>query len=112
MNEASRQTPLKGTSKALPPMEMTAEAPRLTEATSSEDLGAAKSSTKTNCKSHLADLLPIERKWSPDHEAMRAALRVVLGMLRQPIVLDREGENIDAAQPRGFAQDKQPEESG
>ena len=34
-------------------------------------------------RGHLAIPLEIERSWTPDHEAMVAALRVVLGLTRQ-----------------------------
>jgi hypothetical protein len=38
----------------------------------------------------LADPLPLERTWCPDEDAMAAALRVVLGLPRKPLCLDRE----------------------
>jgi len=38
----------------------------------------------------LANPLPIERTWSQDHDAMLAALRVVLGLPRRPVSFFRE----------------------
>jgi len=38
----------------------------------------------------LAEPMPIERTWCPDHDAQLAALRVVLGLPRRPVVLDKE----------------------
>ena len=36
----------------------------------------------------LASPLPLERTWHPDEDAMLAALRVVLGLPRRPVVLE------------------------
>lgn len=36
----------------------------------------------------LAESLPITRRWDSNDEAMLAALRVVLGLPRRPVVLE------------------------
>ena len=38
----------------------------------------------------LATPVEVERTWSPDREAMKAALRVVLGLPRKPLSLGQE----------------------
>jgi len=38
----------------------------------------------------LADPLPLERTWTPDQDAMLAALRVAAGLPRKPVCLTRE----------------------
>jgi hypothetical protein len=38
----------------------------------------------------LADPPVVERYWTRDHDAQLAALRVVLGLPRRPVTLDRE----------------------
>jgi hypothetical protein len=47
------------------------------------------SETKTS-RSRLANPLPTERTWCPDHDAMLAALRVVLGMPKRPVSYRKE----------------------
>ena len=43
----------------------------------------ASCSVETKRRGRLARPLELERSWTPDHEAMVAALRVVLGLPRQ-----------------------------
>ena len=38
----------------------------------------------------LADSIPLERRWCSGEDAQLAALRVVLGLPRRPVVLDKE----------------------
>jgi hypothetical protein len=39
----------------------------------------------------LAEPLPLERTWDPNEDAMRAALRVVLRLPAQPVLLEERG---------------------
>jgi hypothetical protein len=45
--------------------------------------GAAAAASGTAFRRRLARPIETERSWTPDHEAMVAALRVVLGLPRQ-----------------------------
>ncbi len=41
----------------------------------------------------LAEPLALEREWYPDRQAMLAALRVVLGLPRQPVSFAKEASS-------------------
>lgn len=41
-------------------------------------------------KKQLADSLPVEREWDDVQEAQLAALRVILGLPRRPVLLNKE----------------------